>query len=152
MMPATRFTAPSWMLCRRSPFCPAMASTLFPVAGIIGCVPCWMGLVSPWNLDFQNKAVRIRHAAQRFTFVFMEIFLLLPPIVIPGSRWNGFLDILPFQRATMNQAGFLCCISSVWLEHPAHNRTYIGSNPLCSTKIAAQHLSDSRMKQLQWFL
>jgi hypothetical protein len=29
--------------------------------------------------------------------------------------------------------------------------TRSGSNPLRSTKIAAKHLSDSRMKQLQWF-
>lgn len=140
------------MLCRRSPFCPAMVSSLFPIAGIYELRPLLDGgLVPSSKLNFQNKAVQIRHAAQRFTPVFMEIFLLQPPIAIPGSQWNGFCDILPFQRAAMNQAGFLCCISSVWLEHPAHNRAYTGSNPLCSTKIAAKRLSASRPKKLQWF-
>lgn len=68
--------------------------------------------------------------------VLFMLCILEPPIAIPGSRCDVWTWRRKEQRLT-NQAGFLCCISSVRLEHPAHNRAYIGSNPLCSTKIAA---------------
>ena len=110
--------------------------SLFPFTGFICCVPFWLGM--PEYSPSSGK--------QRFNSVTQHNHILLFYSNLHrysrlSMQWLG----MTLQRAAVNQLSrVLCCISSVRLEHPAHNRTYIGSNPLCSTKIAADPFTSVR--------
>lgn len=114
--------------------------TLSPSPGFICCVSNCKGNagLSPPRLA-SNGSIPLRST----TIFFAWLFILR--ILHRYSRLSMQCLDMTLQRAAVNQLSRgLCCISLVWLEHPAHNRTYIGSNPLCSTKIAVNPFTSVR--------
>lgn len=114
--------------------------TLSPSPGFICCVSNCKGnaSLSPPRLA-SNGSIPLRST----TIFFAWLFILR--IFHRYSRLSMQCLDMTLQRAAVNQSSRgLCCISLVRLEHPAHNRTYIGSNPLCSTKIAVNPFTSVR--------
>ncbi len=114
--------------------------SLFPFTGLYMLRSLLVGNVSlsPPRLA-SNGSIPLRST----TIFFAWLFILR--ILHRYSRLSMQCLDMTLQRAAVNQLSRgLCCISLVWLEHPAHNRTYIGSNPLCSTKIAVNPFTSVR--------